>query len=205
MKAGRAGGPPRKARPPKGTRAGLPAGWGRSSVGRALEWHSRGQGFDSPRLHHPPDSRFAALNRSRQNPLPSCFEFRCCRPCPAAQQNSSWRARNTSRNTRCLPGRPRVEPGTRADPTSLRLVALGPGSPLRFVRGGIYGDSEKRKQCCCGPNRRCRTAADFNFYARSPELAPIPRNRPVQGRGGRHKVCFYGGASPGRKPWPKSR
>src|SRR5215212_8623874 len=24
---------------------------GRSSVGRALEWHSRGQGFDSPRLH----------------------------------------------------------------------------------------------------------------------------------------------------------
>src|ERR1700691_1188757 len=26
---------------------------GRSSVGRALEWHSRGQGFDSPRLHQP--------------------------------------------------------------------------------------------------------------------------------------------------------
>ena len=25
--------------------------WGRSSVGRALESHSRGQGFDSPRLH----------------------------------------------------------------------------------------------------------------------------------------------------------
>ena len=28
--------------------------WGHSSVGRALEWHSRGQGFDSPWLHHPP-------------------------------------------------------------------------------------------------------------------------------------------------------
>ncbi len=26
-------------------------GWGRSSVGRAPEWHSGGQGFDSPRLH----------------------------------------------------------------------------------------------------------------------------------------------------------
>ena len=26
--------------------------WGYSSVGRALEWHSRGQGFDSPYLHH---------------------------------------------------------------------------------------------------------------------------------------------------------
>ena len=25
--------------------------WGCSSVGRALEWHSRGQGFDSPHLH----------------------------------------------------------------------------------------------------------------------------------------------------------
>lgn len=25
--------------------------WGHSSVGRALEWHSRGQGFDSPCLH----------------------------------------------------------------------------------------------------------------------------------------------------------
>ncbi len=26
--------------------------WGYSSVGRALEWHSRGQGFESPYLHH---------------------------------------------------------------------------------------------------------------------------------------------------------
>ena len=25
--------------------------WGYSSVGRALEWHSRGQGFDPPQLH----------------------------------------------------------------------------------------------------------------------------------------------------------
>ena len=25
--------------------------WGRSSVGRALEWHSRGRGFKSLRLH----------------------------------------------------------------------------------------------------------------------------------------------------------
>ena len=25
--------------------------WGRGAVGSALEWHSRGQGFDSPRLH----------------------------------------------------------------------------------------------------------------------------------------------------------
>ena len=28
--------------------------WGVSSVGRALQWHCRGQEFDSPTLHHPP-------------------------------------------------------------------------------------------------------------------------------------------------------
>ena len=32
----------------------MPCPWGYSSVGRALEWHSRGQGFDSPYLHHLP-------------------------------------------------------------------------------------------------------------------------------------------------------
>ena len=28
------------------------SGWGRSSVGRAPQWHCGGQGFESPRLHH---------------------------------------------------------------------------------------------------------------------------------------------------------
>src|SRR5919198_337851 len=28
--------------------------WGRSSAGRASQWHCEGQGFDPPRLHHPP-------------------------------------------------------------------------------------------------------------------------------------------------------
>ena len=30
--------------------------WGRSSVGRALEWHSRGRQFDPDRLHKPKNS-----------------------------------------------------------------------------------------------------------------------------------------------------
>ena len=30
---------------------GLKATWGCSSTGRALEWHSRGKGFDPPHLH----------------------------------------------------------------------------------------------------------------------------------------------------------
>ena len=32
--------------------------WGRSSVGRALEWHSRGRQFDPDRLHKPKNSLF---------------------------------------------------------------------------------------------------------------------------------------------------
>jgi hypothetical protein len=43
---GRSGSPTLCAMCPRGARV-----WGRSSAGRALEWHSRGQGFDSPRLH----------------------------------------------------------------------------------------------------------------------------------------------------------
>jgi hypothetical protein len=35
--------------------------WGHSSVGRALEWHSRGQGFDSPWLHQ------SSLPQARSN------------------------------------------------------------------------------------------------------------------------------------------
>ena len=31
--------------------------WGRSSAGRASQWHCEGQGFDPPRLHHPPPDR----------------------------------------------------------------------------------------------------------------------------------------------------
>jgi hypothetical protein len=35
------------------------SGWGFSSVGRALAWHARGQGFESPKLHN--DSRKPVL------------------------------------------------------------------------------------------------------------------------------------------------
>jgi hypothetical protein len=38
------------------------AGRARSSVGRALEWHSRGQGFDSPRVHQLSEPRFSELS-----------------------------------------------------------------------------------------------------------------------------------------------
>ena len=33
--------------------AASPTIWGCSSLGRALEWHSRGKGFDPPHLHQP--------------------------------------------------------------------------------------------------------------------------------------------------------
>src|SRR5882762_3979222 len=36
------------------------SGRGRSSVGRAPEWHSGGQGFEPPRLHHPSEGESSA-------------------------------------------------------------------------------------------------------------------------------------------------
>ena len=36
------------------------AAWGCSSPGRALEWHSRGKGFDPPHLHHQKAEAFAS-------------------------------------------------------------------------------------------------------------------------------------------------
>ncbi len=40
-------------------------GRGRSSVGRAPEWHSGGQGFESPRLHQPKPGHPLPFRRSR--------------------------------------------------------------------------------------------------------------------------------------------
>ena len=47
---------------------------GRSSAGRALDWQSRGQGFDPPRLHHreckafgKPKAFFITIHRASQN------------------------------------------------------------------------------------------------------------------------------------------
>ena len=37
--------------------------WGRSSAGRASQWHCEGQGFDPPRLHHSPLSPLIAAAR----------------------------------------------------------------------------------------------------------------------------------------------
>ncbi len=47
--------------------------WGISSVGRAFEWHSKGQEFDSPMLHKKPPSAIAGggfllFNIPRRNP-----------------------------------------------------------------------------------------------------------------------------------------
>ena len=38
--------------------------WGRSSAGRASQWHCEGQGFDPPRLHHPSFSAKRTGSRS---------------------------------------------------------------------------------------------------------------------------------------------
>jgi hypothetical protein len=45
---------------------GIDTPWGCSSSGRALEWHSRGKGFDSPQLHHPFRAARKAVVRNGQ-------------------------------------------------------------------------------------------------------------------------------------------
>ena len=54
--------------------------WGCSSLGRALEWHSRGKGFDPPHLHH-------------KAPIERLVLFSCFLPFFAAQ--TSPRPRNS--------------------------------------------------------------------------------------------------------------
>ena len=73
--------------------------WGRSSAGRALQWHCRGQGFDPPRLHHFMQStdafdhvRFCALHTNLYSG--SCVE------------RSRLRRRNRRATSR--PGEPRT-------------------------------------------------------------------------------------------------
>ena len=44
--------------------------WGLSSVGRALAWHARGQGFDSPRLHQ--ISKKSPITIRRLSAAPTC-------------------------------------------------------------------------------------------------------------------------------------
>src|SRR5262249_54752219 len=58
--------------------------WGRSSAGRALESHSRGRGFDSPRLH----SRFrwvGALTAQPRTPLSGLLS--AFAPCSAGERH----------------------------------------------------------------------------------------------------------------------
>ena len=45
----------------------LPSFWGCSSVGRALAWHARGQGFNSPQLHQM--SLVTVVIRSYERPV----------------------------------------------------------------------------------------------------------------------------------------
>src|SRR5438128_8356415 len=43
-------------------------GWGRSSVGRAPQWHCGGQGFESPRLH-----QSSIRMKPRISAFPKCY------------------------------------------------------------------------------------------------------------------------------------
>jgi hypothetical protein len=75
----------------------LRSGWGRSSVGRAPEWHSGGQGFEPPRLHHPSRQYvsllwtlkpvFAAISPSRTQETGFDLKGSLCRLRPLALES----------------------------------------------------------------------------------------------------------------------
>src|ERR1051325_9723519 len=52
-------------------------GWGRSSVGRAPQWHCGGQGFESPRLHHPFLKRSEEHTSELQSPYVISYAVFC--------------------------------------------------------------------------------------------------------------------------------
>ena len=50
----------------------FPVQWGRSSAGRASQWHCEGQGFDPPRLHH---SKFLVVLGFLRDRPPGLWRF----------------------------------------------------------------------------------------------------------------------------------
>src|SRR5207302_5284258 len=76
-------------------------GWGRSSVGRAPQWHCGGQGFESPRLHQPQKITPGPAAAS----TPHSFSGRF----PRNQKGASFRARSPTGAT----GRPRQRKAVR--------------------------------------------------------------------------------------------
>jgi hypothetical protein len=142
--------------------ADAPAPWGCSSAGRAPEWHSGGQGFDSPQLHSRSDggigrrARFRILwgyPRGGSSPLPSIAGRTIAR---------SWRrsALPLEKNP-CAEARPEwpfrvwVSPareGPAARAAGSRRERIGQGSNLtpgwvRRPRAGIGRQAGLRDQC----------------------------------------------------------
>src|ERR1700690_2690807 len=58
------------------------SGWGRSSVGRAPQWHCGGQGFESPRLHQPSPAAQRGRRLPRRSETKGGWrqeqEYKCC-------------------------------------------------------------------------------------------------------------------------------
>ena len=125
----------------------MPCPWGYSSVGRALEWHSRGQGFDSPYLHQRFELRLKAIQRtgsSAQMPLP----FSLARTLPRSPLRSDNGHRNRDGSLRSpIPSSLRSSlrlPFTMVSPSAQRSDCSG----LFFFRRGQMAEIRGQLPCC---------------------------------------------------------
>ncbi len=64
--------------------------WGCSSPGRALEWHSRGKGFDPPHLHQPNETNTEVFVFSL--PFDEGVAQPCCAQLRCGQTPTGWRS-----------------------------------------------------------------------------------------------------------------
>ena len=105
-----------------------PAPWGRSSVGRALEWHSRGRGFDSHRLHH---STRGEPPLAHGRPLRYQQHVTRVEWCPELVEGLLFVQIRLAVNHRSLPSDLSLRLSVRVEDMALRL---GPSAVLRASR-----------------------------------------------------------------------
>ncbi len=117
---------------------------GRSSVGRALESHSRGRGFDSPRLHHPhPDGPFGSLAASvRTEPIGSIER-------PSGSIRETLRSREAERSA----GAAFAQPSGRASAVAgrPRKPGLGTAATVGLRLHRRRGRRRRRDSACRRP------------------------------------------------------
>ncbi len=108
-------------------------GWGRSSVGRAPQWHCGGLGFDPPRLHQPSSKAF-------------CFVL------PASCRRAGFPLCSACVNLQFVPGPLFFIPGV---PLSMRIVLPGDRPPSAGLEMVVSFEGRNARPAGIEPATRC--------------------------------------------------